>query len=885
MTISVGTRLGPYEILSPLGAGGMGEVYQARDTRLGREVALKVLPVEVSLDKDHLSRFEQEARSASALNHPNIITIYDIGQAEGVSYIAMELVGGKSLREFCAAEPLPVRRAIGIAVQIAEGLTRAHAAGIVHRDLKPENLMVSKDGYVKILDFGLAKLVEPESGELSALPTLARPETQPGTVLGTVGYMSPEQASGQPVDFRSDQFSLGSILYEMTSGRKAFARKTPVETMSAIIREEPEPLVKLRSDVPPPLRWIVERCLAKDPEERYASTRDLAQELKTVLDHLAEMPGMSRATLTPALPRRRNVALTGLAAVVLLALGWLAGHSRPTAAWENPLAGARYTRLTDFEGSQLDAAISADGKLVAFLADRDGPFDVWVGQVSGTGFVNVTHGRFPLLYNATVRNIGFTPDGTQVWVHVVNKDVTEHTIWLIPVLGGEPRPFLNNAVSVAWSPDGKRLVYHEPTNGDPVFVADATGAGVVKRFQGEPGFHWHDPAWGTDGRFLFFSHGLPREDMDVWRLPVATGPPERMTRLSARVRYPTPLDARTIVYCANGDEASSSALYALDLETRVTRRISSGLGEYLSIAATADGMHLVAAVANPDRNLWTVPVTERVVGETGATRVPLSALRVIRPRWDHDSLLFLSSKGGSDRLFRSRGRELSELWDPVGGTISGAPAVSPDGASICFPVRREGRNRLQAIAADGTNPRTLEASLDLHDSATWSADSKWIAVSARDETGFGLFKVPVDGGAPQRLVTGIVWNPVWSPDGRFIVYSESIPGPLRVLRAVTAAGAPHPLPEMYVSYEGDRYRFLGDSRHLVLLKGEFVNQDFWLVDLETGKERQLTNLKPGYNPNSFDVSPDERQIIFDRVWERSDVVLIDRAPRKGPASP
>ena len=854
-------------------------MYRARDTRLGREVALKVLPEEVSLDKDRLSRFEQEARSASALNHPNIITVYDVGQAEHISYIAMELVEGKTLRELRADEVLPMRRAIAIAVQIAEGLGKAHAAGIVHRDLKPENVMASRDGYVKILDFGLAKLMKPESGEVSGLPTLARPETYPGTVLGTVGYMSPEQASGRPVDFRSDQFSLGSILYELISGRRAFARKTAVETMSAIISEEPEPLIRLRPDVPPPLRWIVERCLAKDPEERYASTRDLAQELKTVHDHLVEVSGTSSVARSAAAPRGRSVALIGLAATILLALGWLAGHSRPTAGWKNPLAGARYTRLTDFEGSELDAVISPDGRLVAFLADRDGPFDVWVGQVAGTGFVNVTHGRFPSLYNATVRNIGFTPDGTQVWVHVVNKDVTEHTIWLIPVLGAEPRPFLNNAVSVAWSPDGKRLVYHEPANGDPIFLADASGAGVVKRFQGEPGFHWHDPAWEHDGKALFFSHGLPPEDMDLWRLPVASGPPERMTRLSARVRYPTPLDARTLVFCANGEEASGSALYALDVDTRATRRISSGLGEYLSIAATADGMRLVAAVATPDRNLWTVPVTERKVGETDATRVPLSALRAIRPRWDHDSLLFLSSKGGSDCLFRSKGGNLSELWEPVGGTISGAPAVSPDGANICFPVRREGRTQLQIIAANGTNPRTLGASLELHDSGSWSADSKWIAISAKDEAGFGLFKVSVDGGAPQRLVAGIVWNPVWSPDGRFIVYSKSIPGPLRVLRAVTAAGAPHPLPEMYVSYEGDRYRFLGDSRQLVLLKGEFVNQDFWLVDLETGNERQLTNLKPGYNPNSFDVSPDGRQIIFDRVWERSDIVLIDRVRR------
>ncbi len=886
MTVSAGTRLGPYEVLSPLGAGGMGEVYRAKDTRLQREVAVKVLPAELSSDAARLKRFETEARLVSALNHPNIVTIHEVGQSDSTSFIVMELVDGKTLRELLYAGPLPLPKVLSIAAQVADGLARAHASNIVHRDLKPENVMVSSDGFVKILDFGLAKLTHPDSdrGQTEQAATIPG-GTEPGVVMGTVGYMSPEQAVGQRVDFRSDQFSFGSILYEMVTGKQAFERATRPEILAAIIRAEPEPIEKANPRIPGPLRWIVERCLAKEPSHRYASTQDLAQELNTVRDHLTEMSGTSAAAFAAAAPHRRITALVGVAAAILLALGWMAGRSRRTdTLGGNPFAGARFTRLTDWDGSEVDAAISADGKLVAFLADREeGLFDVWVGQVGGMGFLNLTHGRFPGLFNARVRNIGFTPNGTQIWVHVTAKGLDDHRIWRIPTFGGEPRPFLPNAVSVAWSPDGKRLVYHEPTNGDPIFLAEASGAGIIKRFQDKPGIHWHDPAWGSDGRSLFFSRGLPPEDMDLWRLPVATGPPERMTKHSARVRYPTPLDARTIVYCANGEEGPGSALYALDVDSRITRRITSGLEEYLSIAADADGMRLVAAVANPDRNLWTVPVTEGVVDEASATRVPLFAVRAIRPRWDHDSLLFLSFKDGSDRLFRSRGRDLSELWNPVGGSISGAPAVSPDGASICFPVRRDGRTQLQVIAADGTNPRTLGTSLEPIDSAAWSADSKWIAVSATDETGFGLFKVPVNGGAVERLVTGIVWNPVWSPDGRFIVYSESIGGPMRRLRAVTAAGIPHPVPELTVVWTGDltgdRYRFLNDSRHLVVLKGPSRKQDFWLVDLVTGKERQLTNLKPGYEPKSFDVSPDGHQIVFDRVRENSDIVLIDRVRR------
>ncbi len=289
MTLAAGTRLGSFEIVAPIGAGGMGEVYRAKDAKLGREIAIKVLPEAVASDAERRQRFEQEARSASALNHPNILTIYDIGEADGTVYIAMELVEGKTLRELVASgEPVPTKKLLDVAVQTAEGLAKAHSAGIVHRDLKPENLMVSKDGFVKILDFGLAKLIEPVAEGASVLPTAAPSPTQPGTVLGTAGYMSPEQASGQPVDFRSDQFSLGTILYEMASGKRAFQRKTGAETLVAIIREEPEPLSQLAPKAPAPVRWIVERCLAKDPEERYASSKDLARDLKSLRDHLSE---------------------------------------------------------------------------------------------------------------------------------------------------------------------------------------------------------------------------------------------------------------------------------------------------------------------------------------------------------------------------------------------------------------------------------------------------------------------------------------------------------------------------------------------------------------------------------------------------------------------
>ncbi len=306
MTLSPGARLGPYEVLAPLGVGGMGEVYRARDSRLGREVALKVLPADVAADPERLDRFEQEARSASSLNHPSIVTIYEIGHADSVSYIAMELVEGTTLSELVAAGPIPARRALDIASRIADGLARAHAAGIVHRDLKPENLMVSRDGFVKILDFGLAKLVTLPKEDVSRAPTLGNPRTAAGVILGTVGYMSPEQASGRPLDFRSDQFAFGTVLYEIVTGRRAFRKETPAETLAAIIREEPEAIGLVNARVPAPLVWIVERCLAKDPEDRYASTSDLSRDLAAVRERLVSAPAEPRGNRAASLPAQRT---------------------------------------------------------------------------------------------------------------------------------------------------------------------------------------------------------------------------------------------------------------------------------------------------------------------------------------------------------------------------------------------------------------------------------------------------------------------------------------------------------------------------------------------------------------------------------------------------
>jgi serine/threonine protein kinase len=380
MAITAGSKLGPYEVLSRLGAGGMGEVYRARDPKLNRELAIKLLPITLSTDKGFLARFQAEARAASALNHPNIITIHDLGEVDGHSYILMELVDGKTVRELVDGGALPLKKTLQLAAQAAEGLAAAHARGIVHRDLKPENLMVTKDGVLKILDFGLAKTETFGGSAEDQTVSAGITGTEPGTVLGTVGYMSPEQASGQPVDFRGDQFSLGTILYEMITGKRAWRRKTPAESLVAIIREEAQPIAAAAPDTPTALRWIVERCLAKDPEDRYAATKDLARDLRALSEHFSDLAsGSAVGVRAPAAAKTRlgPPALALAAAALLLGAGATWFLRPKPAPWSPPSP-----HYLTYSGRDSDPAVSPDGKVLAFTSERSGRKRIWLKQLS-----------------------------------------------------------------------------------------------------------------------------------------------------------------------------------------------------------------------------------------------------------------------------------------------------------------------------------------------------------------------------------------------------------------------------------------------------------------------------------------------------------------------
>jgi Tol biopolymer transport system component len=866
MALTSGTKLGPYEIVSPVGAGGMGEVYRARDTRLGRDVAIKVLPEALAHDADRLRRFEQEARTIAALNHPNILGIHDIGVHGGAPFLVSEFLEGQTLREKLVSGPLPVRRAIEYALGIAEGLAAAHDKGIVHRDLKPENVFVTRDGRIKVLDFGLAKLVRPEENHETAV-TLTNPSTLPGMVMGTVGYMSPEQVRGEPIDPRSDIFSFGAVLYEMLTGKRAFKRETSAETMTAILREEPPALNDTGWQGPPELQRILARCLEKNVARRFQSAGDLAFAMESLSGASTGMPTAKSGSQ----PKSRRAWLPWIIAAALLIGTAVWEIARPPVAPANPLEKAHFTRVTDLKS--VEAAISPDGRFVAFVSDHDGPFDVWLTQV-GTGHVtNLTQGKAGPL-PGPLRSVGFSGDGSEIWIG--GGDVGMR-LRLMLLTGGTPRNFLSEeVVNLAWSPDGERIVYHTFAKGDPMFVADRSGANARQIFQDRPGIHNHFPAWSPDGRRIYFSHGKPATgEMDLWRIDSAGRNPERLTQRNTDVAYPTPVGDRTVFYVARAEDGSGPWLWEFDLKRRESRRVSIGLEQYTSVQASSDGRKLVATISNPIAGLWTVPILDRVAEEGDVKPFTVPTVRALAPRFNGSSLFYLSSLGTGDGLWRLRDGQVTEVWKGVDGALLETPAVSPDGGRVAIVLRRSGKRQMHVLSSDGAELQPIAEGIVPQGSSCWSPDGRWIVTGGSDATGPGLFKIPLEGGSPVRLVAGEALNPIWSPDGSLIVYAGTNVRTFSPLLAVRPDGTSLKLPEIILRRLGERVRFLPDGKSLIYMGGLLVSQDFWLLDLASMKSRLLTRLQNRATMRTFDVTPDGKQIVFDRLRENSQVVMID----------
>jgi serine/threonine protein kinase/Tol biopolymer transport system component len=895
-----GQRIGPYQIASRIGAGGMGEVYQARDTTLNRQVAIKVLLPAIANDADRLARFRREAQMLASLNHPHIAQIHGCEDPDGVHALVMELVEGPTLADRIVSGAIPINEALAIASQIANALEAAHEQGIIHRDLKPANIKVREDGTVKVLDFGLAKGLDvPSSPGLDVMqsPTLSAHATETGLILGTAAYMSPEQARGKAVDRRADLWAFGCVLYEMLTRQRAFGGDSPTDVLAAVVTTEPD-WTRLPAETPAAIRTLLRRCLEKNRARRLDSAMAARLEIDDALATPAAQTMVdperiqSLATAAPpsdraSLKRRQQqwTMLAGAAAVaVLVAAGVVWRLWQQDYFWMNPVAGATVERLTDFEGEEFDAAISPDGKFTVFLSDRDGAINAWLSQIGSGEFVTINKGH-SLAYNPTIRYAGFSGDGTQVWFQQLGGGLGKSLLWLAPAVGGAPRPFVERGMNPTWSPDGKSLAYHINDPGDPIFIADRNGSNPRQIFVAPPAVHSHYQTWSPDGRFIYFVSGIPQTDeLDIWRIPVSetetAATPVRITRHNARVEYPAWLDARTLIYSATAEDGSGQWLYAIDVERRIPHRVSSGITEqYLSVAVSeAEPRRAVATIATPTASLWTVPIKDGVQTDAAVTRVAVPNTRALGPRFAPGYLAFLSSKGGANGLWKLEGGAALELWRGHEGGVVAPPAVSPDGRLICFSYRKQGTAGLYVMNADGTNVRTLVGSFDVRGAASWSPDGDWVAVAANQGDGTRLFKIPLDGGQPVRLLDTLSFNPIWSPDGRFIVYSEQQGGGAFEVRAITPDKVPVSLPEFQVLYTlATPYRFMPNGKALIALRGNLAAQNFFWVDLESGQQRQLTDFKPGFAIQNFDVSPDGAQIVFDRLRNNSDIVLMNLA--------
>jgi Tol biopolymer transport system component len=565
-----------------------------------------------------------------------------------------------------------------------------------------------------------------------------------------------------------------------------------------------------------------------------------------------------------------------LAAALALVIGaglWL--HTTEH-FWRNPIADAQFQTVTDFDGVEEAAAVSRDGHLVAFLSDRDGQMDVWLTQVGSGQFHNLTRGSAPELVNPSIRTLGFSPDNSLVtfWVRSNSGNIG---VWAVPTLGGQPKPYLDGVAEFDWSHDGSRLAYHTPGPGDPLFVSNGLQrSGGTPIFTAPSGLHSHFPLWSPDTAYIYFVQGSLPDKLDIWRIPPTGGTPERITSHNGRVSYPVLLDRRTLMYLASDSDGAGPWLYSMDVKRRIPHRLTSGLDRYTSLAASADGRRLVATLATPKRTLWRMRIADPSTDASAAAPISLTTSIGFSPRLGPNYLLYVSTTGTSESIWKLANGTSTELWSSQGALIFGGPAISPDGQHIAFSVLQLGKPHLYVMQADGTNARVIANSPDLIDDPAWAPDGQSITSAVDDHGTPHLFRFPIDDRSPTPFIHEYSIDPTWAPDGSFVVYSGPNIGTTFSVKAATAEGAPHPLPHLTLTRGARHLAFLPGGHSLVLLRGEIQHKNLWLINLETGAEQQLTNIPTGFDIADFDISPDGHEVVLERVQERSDIELLDR---------
>jgi Tol biopolymer transport system component/predicted Ser/Thr protein kinase len=792
-----GETISHYRILEKLGEGGMGVVWKARDTHLDRLVAIKVLPPERVADPERRLRFVQEAKAASALNHPNILHIYDIDQAAGVDFIAMEYVPGKTLDQWIGRKGLALSEALRYAVQIADALDKAHAAGIVHRDIKPGNIMVTGEGLVKLLDFGLAKLTEPiESDELGPTETL-KPVTEEGTIVGTVAYMSPEQAEGKKVDARSDIFSFGLVLYEMVTGRRAFQGETKLSILSAILHKDPPAVSELAGDVPRDLEKIIARCLRKDPERRIQHMIDV----KLALEDLKEESDSGKLLAAAAPRRRRRVvpwAISGLMVVVLAAASvalWLMRRPKPLGA---PLL----MQLTTDTGLTTDPALSPDGRLLAYASDRSGKgnLDIWVRQIGGGEPIPLTQDP------ADEREPTFSPDGTII---AFRSEREGGGIYVVSALGGPPRKIASEGRRPRFSPDGSQIAYWSGAIGGGaafstrnycrIFVVASAGGGPRQVRPDFVGAAY--PEWAPDGKHLLFlgnsDEKLPvDENTDWWVTPLDQGPAIatgafRATRkegLSGPLLvYPWALIAPvwetrgdSLIFSARSGDSSNLWRIGISSKTwKVTglpQRLTSSptIEENPSIALVADGSVKIAfASLTENSDIWSLPLEANTGRVTGDLRqLTQDSAADFHPSLSADGrkMVWVSARSGNQEIW------IKDLNTGEDAALTASrmdkynPHFSADGRKVSFAAHREGKWDIYLVPATGGAAEMICE--DCGQATGWSPDGKYLIGNS---VGGRLYLVEV---ASRRRIDLVALSGRWfaggtfSPDGRWITFLE-----------------------------------------------------------------------------------------------------------------
>ena len=583
----------------------------------------------------------------------------------------------------------------------------------------------------------------------------------------------------------------------------------------------------------------------------------------------------SRTTRARAHPSR--LILVALAGVVLVA-GMLAWYATWTDYfWHSPLANAKFT-LVDFDGTEQAAAISREGKFVAFLGDREGQIDAWIGEVGSGTYRNLTNGAVRDLVNPLLRTLNFSADSSLVSIWTRRSDGSQAgDVYLLaaPTDGGPLRPYLKEGSEFDWSHDGKRLVYHTTAPGDPMFVRESGKLGDRRIYVAPAGVHCHFQVWSPNDAFIYFARGVPPDEWDIWRIQPSGAGLEQITHHNTRVIYPVMLDRHTLVYLATEADGSGPRMYAMDVERRLPHRISSGLEDYTSLAASADGARLVVTIARDRTSIWRLPLTEDRTAPRAAGEPSMISANAVAPRQGADFLLYVSGRGERQGIWTITHGIAREIWSGP-HRIVGRPAIAPDGRRIAFSVDDGSKALLYMIDTDGSHIRLLADSLALRGNPAWAPDGQSVVIAVIRDGEPRLTRIFLNDDLPLPLVSEYSIDPVWSPDGRFLVYSGADIGTTFPLRAAAADGRPYPMPSVMLSRGARRVAFFRDPQTLLILSGEIGHKNFSLLDLHTGAQRILAELPTTFEVRDFDISGVGSEIVLDSVEVSSDLALIER---------